>query len=82
MTFTVPNSKRWGSRGGGIRWGVLCTNPYDGQKELLMVDKCHFYIAEYKEEARLHLEDNIDVRNRKIWKMKIVKLQESYSVIA
>jgi hypothetical protein len=83
MTFHVPKSKRWGAKGGGIRWGILCTSPHNGSKELLQVDQCHFYIAEYKEEARLYLidPDNVDQRNRKLWKMKIVKLQESYTIV-
>jgi hypothetical protein len=82
MTFTAPNSKHWGARGGGIRWGILCTDR-NGHKELLQVDRCHFYIAEYKLEAQLYLRDpdNVDPRNRKLFKMKIVKLQESYSLV-
>ena len=83
MTFVAPNSKRWGARGGGIRWGILCTDS-NGHKSLLTIDCCHFYIAEYKEQARLYLNDpkNVMPQLRKEYKMKVVKLQEVYHLVS
>ncbi len=84
MIFVAENQKRWGARGAGVRWGILCTSPINGAKCLLQIDASHFYIADYKEEARLYLNDpeNVDQRNRKMYRMKIVKLQESYTLIS
>jgi hypothetical protein len=84
LNFVVTGTKRWGASGRGVRWGILCTSPHNGHKELLQVDDCHFYIAEYKEEARLYLidPDNVDQNTRKTFKMKIVKLQESYTLVS
>lgn len=76
MTFVVSDAHRWGDRGRGIRWGILCTR-HDGGKELYQTDRCHFYIADYKEEARLYL-IRLDPHMRKAFKMKVVKLQEVY----
>jgi hypothetical protein len=84
MTFIVSDAHRWGDRGRGVRWGILCTNPHDGSQELLQTDRCHFYIADYKEEARLYLINpkNVDQHTRKVHKMKVVKLQEVYHLVS
>jgi hypothetical protein len=76
MKFIVSDSKRWGARGNGIRWGILCTDS-NGTQSLYQIDRCHFYIADYKEQARLYL-IKLDPHMRKAWKMKVVKLQEAY----
>lgn len=84
MNFVIPDSKRWGTKGGGIRWGILCTDPNDGRQSLLLADRRHFYIADYKKEALLSLSDpdNVWPHNRKLFKMKVVKLQESYALLS
>lgn len=80
-TFISPNKGSYSFHGAGVRWGILCTN-HDGSQELLALDRRHFAIFEFKESARLFLNDpeEVDQNTRKFFKMKIVKLIETYTL--
>lgn len=81
MTFTSPKP----------RYGILCTNPHTGLQFLRVgmgyeADKVHafgvnnYFIFYYRAEAVQSLQET-EPRNRRLWKMKVVKLEETYTII-
>ncbi len=73
------------------RYGILCTHPTTKQQFLRRGEGYkpeivhgfgvnNYYIFYYRAEAAQSLKET-DRADRKTWKMKIVKLEESYTVI-